>query len=203
MSITERWGHVEGSDGVEVSTLGRVRRHGELVTLNPGKRRRAAVGLGRRRRRLVQYLVLEVFVGPRPEGLICCHRNDDPTDNRLENLYWGTYSDNARDKVRNGLDPEANKTHCDKGHEFTPENIYPQTSGGRGCRECRRANAAAYRERAHMRTPEPCSFDGCLNAERSKGLCSGHWKQQHAGKPLAPLQPWPEQFRQFHQGAAA
>lgn len=28
------------------------------------------------------------------------------------------------------------KTHCKRGHEFTPENTYKQTKGGRMCKTC-------------------------------------------------------------------
>ena len=44
-------------------------------------------------------LVLETYVGPRPPGLICCHKNGDRTDDRLENLYWGTYYENYVDSA--------------------------------------------------------------------------------------------------------
>jgi hypothetical protein len=32
----------------------------------------------------------------------------------------------------------ANRTHCPKGHEYTPDNTYKMPKGGRGCRPCRR-----------------------------------------------------------------
>lgn len=32
----------------------------------------------------------------------------------------------------------ARKTHCKRGHAFTPENTYAVSGGGRGCRERRR-----------------------------------------------------------------
>jgi hypothetical protein len=32
----------------------------------------------------------------------------------------------------------ARKTHCDSGHEFTPENTYAQGNGARGCKACER-----------------------------------------------------------------
>lgn len=50
----------------------------------------------------VHTLVLLAFVGPRPEGMECCHRNGVRTDNRLENLYWGTSRENKRDRDRHG-----------------------------------------------------------------------------------------------------
>jgi len=52
-----------------------------------------------------------------------------------EHLYMGTNSSNQLDAVRDGLNYNANKTHCLRGHEFTPENtaIY---GGARNCRAC-------------------------------------------------------------------
>jgi hypothetical protein len=50
----------------------------------------------------VHVLVLETFVGPRPEGLWALHRDDEPTNNHLDNLYWGTVGQNLKDAWRNG-----------------------------------------------------------------------------------------------------
>lgn len=41
----------------------------------------------------------------------------------------------------------ARKTHCDYGHEFTPDNLAPDTKGRRICRECARRRNREYRER--------------------------------------------------------
>jgi hypothetical protein len=39
----------------------------------------------------VAELVLEAFRGPRPKPTACAgHRDGDPTNNRLSNLFWGT-----------------------------------------------------------------------------------------------------------------
>lgn len=58
---------------------------------------------GPARTKYVHVLMLEGFLCPRPsENSVGCHRNDDRTDNRLENLYWGSQSDNVRDAIRNG-----------------------------------------------------------------------------------------------------
>lgn len=49
----------------------------------------------------VHRLVLETFIGPRPHGKECLHRDDNPTNNRLSNLRWGTAAENHQDAVRN------------------------------------------------------------------------------------------------------
>lgn len=49
-------------------------------------------------------LVLLAFVGPRPEGMECCHGNGIRHDNRLENLRWDTHQGNMADRLRHGTD---------------------------------------------------------------------------------------------------
>jgi hypothetical protein len=99
------------------------------------------------RSHLVHHLVLEAFVGPKPVGQECRHLNGNPADNRLENLQWGTSSENSYDVVRHGNHHGAKKTHCKNGHEFTPENTMQQTGGkGRACRTCNRERARAFYE---------------------------------------------------------
>jgi len=58
---------------------------------------------GKRRRFRVSHLVADAFLPPKsPTDQVLRHLNDDPTDNRPENLAWGTRSDNAQDSIRNG-----------------------------------------------------------------------------------------------------
>jgi len=48
-------------------------------------------------------MVLEIYVGKKPsEDHQVCHINGIRTDNRIENLYWGTAKDNAADRTRHG-----------------------------------------------------------------------------------------------------
>lgn len=103
------------------------------------------------RSRYVHHLVLEAFVGPRPDGTEACHWNDVPDDNRLVNLRWATKSENRLDCVRNGNDANARKTHCLRGHEFTEENTRPY-DGRRHCRACQRIHDAAYKARRAQTT---------------------------------------------------
>ena len=54
--------------------------------------------------RTVHTLVLEAFVGPRPEGHEAAHENDIKTDNRLSNLSWKSNSHNKLDTHRTILE---------------------------------------------------------------------------------------------------
>lgn len=150
----EEWRPIVGHEGrYEVSNIGRVkaleksqrgRVYPELIMkLQKGTRipylRVQLLGLdGRKRWSSVHVLVLEAFVCPRPKGLEARHRNGQPQDNRVENLAWGTHSQNQLDTVLYGNNPNANKTHCKRGHELLGENLYLGQSGKRACRRCRR-----------------------------------------------------------------
>lgn len=49
---------------------------------------------------LVHRLVAEAFLPSPPPGKDCvCHRDDDPSNNRPGNLFWGDRPDNTRDMV--------------------------------------------------------------------------------------------------------
>jgi hypothetical protein len=41
----------------------------------------------------------------------------------------------------------AAKTHCHRGHEFSPENTRVNANGSRSCRQCDAIKQAAYRAR--------------------------------------------------------
>lgn len=133
----ETWRPVPGlEDRYEVSTEGRVRslvRHRVIQGYVGGGGYRVIRVDGRQRR--VHHWVLETHVGPRPEGMLALHRNDVKLDNRVSNLYWGTYRDNGADAVRNGRCASARKTHCPRGHAYTPENTH-RAGGARWCRAC-------------------------------------------------------------------
>lgn len=85
----------------------------------------------------VHVIACEAFHGPRPAKHYACHYDGDPTNNRIENLRWATPTENNLDAVRHGTHHNTAKTHCSRGHEFTPENIYINPSNGsRQCRIC-------------------------------------------------------------------
>lgn len=152
----EKWLPVVGYEGLyEVSDQGRIKslekkvfyKDGRVRT-NPERIRDPKPGPNGRfqlkmvhpdkpdKNLLLHRMVLEAFVGPCPEGMECLHKNDNPEDNRLVNLRWGTRSENQLDRVKNGGHHNASKTHCKRGHEFTPENTRIRTTGFRNCRTC-------------------------------------------------------------------
>jgi len=79
---------------------------------------------GRKYNRTVHSLVAEAFLGPRPQGHEVRHLNDDRYDNRIENLAYGTHSDNMRDAQRNGRigGPPPEHDSCDDGYCRACEN---------------------------------------------------------------------------------
>ena len=97
-TIAEVWSPVAvKGHRLEVSDLGRVREL-DGTLLSPRKARDGyPVVHGIKLHRLV----LEAFVGPRPRGQMCCHADDNPDNNRLDNLRWGTSRENQQDRIRN------------------------------------------------------------------------------------------------------
>lgn len=50
----------------------------------------------------IHRLVLEAFVGPCPPGMECRHLDGNPKNNRVDNLKWGTRSENMQDSIKHG-----------------------------------------------------------------------------------------------------
>jgi len=118
----ETWKDIPGYEGqYQISTLGNVRSFRRSVApklLKPGRMPQGhlSVALGRNNSQCVHKLVLLAFVGPAPYKHECRHLNGNPSDNRLENLRWGTRSENILDAVRHGtwMTPER-IAGCNKG----------------------------------------------------------------------------------------
>lgn len=83
----------------------------------------------------------ELAHGEAPQGYHVCHSCDNPPCVNPSHLWLGTPQDNAIDRSAKGRDAQSRRTHCPKGHEYTPENTIIHTSRGgpeRSCRECQR-----------------------------------------------------------------
>ena len=187
MQSTEKWLPVVGYEGdYEVSDLGRVRSldrfdarghriQGRMLSLvaqaasGPSSRRTVSLHRGgRQSTRLVHHLVLEAFVGDRPDGTEACHWDGDPSNNELSNLRWDSHKANEADKFRHGTHVNANKTHCPRGHELLPPNLVSSESA-LGHRKCRACSLAA--TRAHRRGEQfDSGFANMKHAEILAGL---------------------------------
>lgn len=58
----------------------------------------------------VHRFVLECYVGPCPEGMMCRHLDGDRTNNRLSNLAWGTAAENKADAIAHGTAVNGERT---------------------------------------------------------------------------------------------
>lgn len=161
----------------EISDLGEIRRirtsagkpippdKQKIVRGNPQSKGHLEIVLSgregaviRRERTFVHRLVLETFVGEAPPGKpFCLHWDDDPSNNRLENLRWGPPVENVRDAIRNGRNTQKAKTACPRGHDLAEPNLWAPAlkKGSRTCLACRRVYVGkwATSERASGRRP--------------------------------------------------
>lgn len=117
---SEAWKDVIGWDGLyEVSSMGRVRsiprkamtQFGERtyggLPISPIKMSNGYLAVNltnkdRRQQRTIHTLVLEAFIGIRPDGADACHNNGRRDDPRLTNLRWDTRRSNHADKAQHG-----------------------------------------------------------------------------------------------------
>jgi len=99
----EHWAPHPNHTGYFVSNLGNVRGpRGTVLKAYPHGRGGdyPAITIDGKHRKVHQ-LVLEVFIGPRPDGMEACHWDDVPTNNILFNLRWDDPPANELDKARN------------------------------------------------------------------------------------------------------
>ncbi len=113
----------------------------------------------------VHRLVLWAFTGENPPELDTRHLDGNPANNRWApgrteeearaaggNLFYGTRSENAYDRVRHGTWVNNNRfvgvTKCINDHDFDEANTYWRPTGGRACKACARERRALYRATA-------------------------------------------------------
>jgi hypothetical protein len=91
----------------------------------------------------------EVLVGRIPDGLDLDHLCRTRHCVNPAHLEPVTAAENLRrsplvaEMFAKGASMQASKTHCPKGHEYSPENTRLNRKGGRVCLQC---NRAAYRD---------------------------------------------------------
>lgn len=145
-TATEVWRAVPGHDGAyEVSSLGRVRSLDRMLPGRDGSLRPwpgrilkprvyngySNVKLGRGKWISVHRLVLSVFSSLPPfDGAECRHLNGDRSDNRAENLAWGSSAQNKLDMALHGTDPRGERNGRAKLTETDVVDIFKAHAGG-------------------------------------------------------------------------
>ena len=121
---------------------------GCLVWLGPvGGRGYGTINIGTRQVG-THRLAWELAYGPIPAGIDVCHHCDNPPCCDPAHLFLGTRKQNMADMVakgRQGRNGNEKKTHCVKGHPFSPENTFVNLKGSRVCITCKRAALIAHR----------------------------------------------------------
>jgi len=121
----ECWKPIVGFERYEVSSLGRIRSLSfkgrdkvRIMKLKTHKQGYREIGLydgpkalgGKQRMVLVHKAVLSAFDREPVEGEVCRHIDGDPANNSLENLQWGTSSDNWHDSRGHGTEARCKLT---------------------------------------------------------------------------------------------
>lgn len=157
-TIMSTWKDVVGFEGYyQVSADGRVRsvgraikcanRWGNVATRTyPGKELTPYVNHDRggyryvslhrdgQIMRRVSVLVAEAFLGPRPDGMVVCHNNGVPHDDRVANLRYDTPKMNSADqeihgtRLRGERHPQARLSDADVEDIRRLHNIVPKAA---------------------------------------------------------------------------
>ena len=125
----EEWKEIPGIAGYEVSNTGRVRSITRTISYKDGRYREfdggiksqspsgfkgkylgVQISIGSKvTRYYVHRLVAIAFLGPIPDGEEVCHIDDNPRNNHISNLKYGTHTENCQDRIRNGGQPRGVK----------------------------------------------------------------------------------------------
>jgi len=90
---------------------------------------------------VIHKLVAHAFLGEQPPGSDIRHLDGDKWNNHIDNLVYGTRSENYLDMVAHGTHNMARKTHCPKGHPYDASNTYlakRKNGVSRMCKTCTR-----------------------------------------------------------------
>lgn len=178
LNTSENWKPVVGYEGMyEVSDHGRVRSLDRLDSGGRSIKGRSIIQTlnrygypyldlhlgGGKKRRSVHHLVIESFVGPRPEGMQVDHIDNNPENNMLSNLQYVTPKQNTNrqalfgtsiaDRAATGTHHRQSVTHCPRGHELVEPNLvrHDAKRGRRNCISCARTRGRIQKN-PHLKT---------------------------------------------------
>ncbi|MCZ9296685.1 NUMOD4 motif-containing HNH endonuclease [Corynebacterium yonathiae] len=143
----EQWRPVVGYEGLyEISNKGRVLSLRYNRMLKPWKPPRGGLQVHltknkTRKMNQIHRMVYSAFIGEIPDEHVVRHLNDNPEDNRPENLITGTPQDNTNDMLRNSGHYRSKTTACPRNHPLVEGNLVlgQLKRGHRSCLSCDRA----------------------------------------------------------------
>lgn len=129
---------VKQSCAVSVDAAARINaksaREGECIVYTAGNPQRGGYGQIHvdGRMRAAHRVAWELANGPIPEGMVVCHRCDNPPCIRLDHLFLGTMADNNRDRDEKGRDrpPRGSKNGNAKLTEYQVAEIKVHIGAG-------------------------------------------------------------------------
>ena len=130
---------------------------------------------GRHRQVLAHRFAWTLLIGPIPDDLTLDHIKDRCGNKNcvkvIANEHGPAHLEPVTLRVNIQRGGNGQKTHCKRGHEFTPENIYVMRNDGRSCRACMKVHDA--NRRARHRSPDTPPNPVALNREKT------HCKRGH------------------------
>jgi len=95
--MIRRWEFIPGFEEYMITDQGEVFRYSKIKDSKGGVYRIVSLSKdGKKHSITVHRLVLEAFVGPRPDGCVAHHKDRNCTNNALSNLEWATRSEHSR-----------------------------------------------------------------------------------------------------------
>lgn len=171
--MTETWKPVVDYQEIyEVSTLGRVKRVGHGQGTSSGRILKQSMSPGGyvsymlyrdgKPKRVLGHRVVALAHIENPDGLpLVRHLNSVKVDNRVENLAWGTHSQNANDAAAAGN--MGRQGSCWRGHDLNdPKGFRIDSKGFKVCKKCAGVSRASRIER------------GLPDGDRRHGTRNGH-----------------------------
>lgn len=124
--MIERWKDIKDYEGIyQVSNCGRIcslrsYKHNKKRLLKPGHwNGYPCINLWKHNQPTtykIHTLVLNTFIGACPKNMECRHLDGNPQNNQLDNLRWGTRSENQKDAVNHGTNFRPDNRGSNNGH---------------------------------------------------------------------------------------
>ncbi len=169
-----RWKDVKGYEGLySVSEDGRVYsiRYSKMMKpwTHPDGHAQVRLWLdGKRTTWYVHRIVASTFLKPEEGREVVRHLDGNPRNNHVDNLAWGTQSDNIRDAVRHGTHAQARKNFCVRGHPIVRVEGKQKDRKCQPCAKLRRSKGMNVNDPRHGTNAGYCTGCRCDRCREGK-----------------------------------